>query len=1051
MGSNRLSRNRSIGAYLNYLDEKSRYAEYRTDYSSNIASNSIGESSLAEQLEIIEKAIQSGNYIPGEAGWRINGNGDAEFGNVVVRGDITAYAGAIGYWNISSPAVTRVVGTTTLLGTFLESSGIGDNDDLKTSGSYVGLFKSYSPDPYDVSRKSRTNNVATITILNHDLLVGDYIIVELEDDTSFNSNGEKVQITAVDYQTISYSNTGTDVADSDSIGYVYFYNKDVAGLYLRDYSKSEFDYGYFSNTGVAYVSAEDVNLIENPSFEYKDSGNSPVSSSASWTAGTGITFAIEQFNDATDPQYQYDSSYGGRATWSSALSTYLTGKLDYAAGYQYKLYDFGRVFYLGLTVFPRYVATRSTPTAVSRYTSGSSLYWEIDTSGSHGLSAGDTVLLDFEGATFDSTYGEWIDFIPRSVTGGVTRTYTVLASPAPTSTKFYVDSGLSSTATLGDNVTLVYVSGIFPVNTHTQDLGTDPYGTRPAYVYKVLNAAFSLSDIRLRFANGSTVNLYDVLSVETKALWDAGTGKYLISDPTLYALGYHDAGVGIPYMEKSNPIIIDANKLAVKYKTLDSSAYASKSDIFIDFPGWLYGHNGAGYVSGSPTKISSAAYIVDNLYFSTTNKSFYGKSLPNSRWYSSTDLVPSYNPAQASIEGTKQWINVDLDTQTAYLDYFNYVGFKQANFSRSMYVSPNITTSDSIASKVVLPTDYETLTVTSGIYRYINNGGDYIDLLSSLKITTGDRDTGFELVASKKYHSGLTDTIFAEDYALIAGYWDESSSESVVQIKAERFILSGVYTDFITATSSGLTIHGNLTVNGTTTTVNSTTVTVDDKNIELASTASPSDALADGAGITVKGTGDKTWNWVDATNSWTSNQDINIVSTGTDYRIAGTSVLNATTLGSGVVNSSLTKVGALSSGTIGYVRVDASGNLTSVTSPLDATTSTAAAGFGYMGLPQNSTTTGSYTIVAADAGKHIYASATRTVTIPANGSVAFPVGTTITFIAAAGATMTISINTDTMYLAGTGTTGSRTLAQYGVATAVKITSTSWIISGSGLT
>jgi hypothetical protein len=119
--------------------------------------------------------------------------------------------------------------------------------------------------------------------------------------------------------------------------------------------------------------------------------------------------------------------------------------------------------------------------------------------------------------------------------------------------------------------------------------------------------------------------------------------------------------------------------------------------------------------------------------------------------------------------------------------------------------------------------------------------------------------------------------------------------------------------------------------------------------------------------------------------------------------------------------------------------------------PSTATISTAAAGLGYMGLPQNATTTGSYTVVAADAGKHIYASATRTVTIDSNANLAFPVGTTLTFIAGTGATMTIAITTDTMYLAGAGTTGSRTLAAFGMATAVKITSTSWMISGNGLT
>lgn len=115
------------------------------------------------------------------------------------------------------------------------------------------------------------------------------------------------------------------------------------------------------------------------------------------------------------------------------------------------------------------------------------------------------------------------------------------------------------------------------------------------------------------------------------------------------------------------------------------------------------------------------------------------------------------------------------------------------------------------------------------------------------------------------------------------------------------------------------------------------------------------------------------------------------------------------------------------------------------------TTSTATSGVGYMGLPQNATTTGSYGVVAADAGTHIYSTATRTITIPANGTIAMPIGTTITFIAGSGATVTIAITSDTLLLAGPGTTGSRTLAPFGMATAVKITSTSWIISGNGLT
>jgi len=107
-------------------------------------------------------------------------------------------------------------------------------------------------------------------------------------------------------------------------------------------------------------------------------------------------------------------------------------------------------------------------------------------------------------------------------------------------------------------------------------------------------------------------------------------------------------------------------------------------------------------------------------------------------------------------------------------------------------------------------------------------------------------------------------------------------------------------------------VEGNLTVNGTTTTVNSTTMTVDDKNIELGSTASPSDAGANGGGITLKGDTDKTITWDSTTGAWDFSEDVNVV-TGKEFQIADTSVLSATTLGSGVVNSSLTSVGTLGS------------------------------------------------------------------------------------------------------------------------------------------
>jgi hypothetical protein len=115
------------------------------------------------------------------------------------------------------------------------------------------------------------------------------------------------------------------------------------------------------------------------------------------------------------------------------------------------------------------------------------------------------------------------------------------------------------------------------------------------------------------------------------------------------------------------------------------------------------------------------------------------------------------------------------------------------------------------------------------------------------------------------------------------------------------------------STTGNITVGGDLTVNGTTTTINSTTITVDDKNIVLGDTASPTDAGADGGGITLKGTTDKTFNWVDATDAWTSSEHLNLAS-GKAFYINGTSVLSGSTLGSGVTSSSLTSVGTIGTG-----------------------------------------------------------------------------------------------------------------------------------------
>jgi hypothetical protein len=121
-----------------------------------------------------------------------------------------------------------------------------------------------------------------------------------------------------------------------------------------------------------------------------------------------------------------------------------------------------------------------------------------------------------------------------------------------------------------------------------------------------------------------------------------------------------------------------------------------------------------------------------------------------------------------------------------------------------------------------------------------------------------------------------------------------------------------------------------------------------------------------------------------------------------------------------------------------------------VTSLVGAAGSAGAAGPVY--LPVNSQST-AYSTVLGDAGGLILHPSSdanaRTFTI--DGSVAYTNGTTITFVNETSQVLSIAISTDTLKLAGTGATGTRSLAQHGVATAVQITSGIWYISGTGLT
>ena len=179
--------------------------------------------------------------------------------------------------------------------------------------------------------------------------------------------------------------------------------------------------------------------------------------------------------------------------------------------------------------------------------------------------------------------------------------------------------------------------------------------------------------------------------------------------------------------------------------------------------------------------------------------------------------------------------------------------------------------------------------------------------------------TSAQLATLISDETGSGALVFGTSPAITTSLTTPSSSFDLVNTTATTVNFARAATTLSVGSTSGTTtvnndlvVTGNVTVNGTTTTVNAVTVTVDDKNLELGSVATPTDVTAEGGGITLKGATDKTLNWVGATAAWTSSEDFNLL-TGKVYEINGTTVLSSTTLGSGVVNSSLTSVGTLGS------------------------------------------------------------------------------------------------------------------------------------------
>jgi hypothetical protein len=308
----------------------------------------------------------------------------------------------------------------------------------------------------------------------------------------------------------------------------------------------------------------------------------------------------------------------------------------------------------------------------------------------------------------------------------------------------------------------------------------------------------------------------------------------------------------------------------------------------------------------------------------------------------------------------------------------------------------------------------KTITTPSGIVKSDVGLGNVDNTSDASKPVSTAAQTALDLKAPKadptftgtvsgvtKAHVGLADVDNTADTAKPVS----TAQQTALDLKAN--LAGPTFTGTVAATN--LTLSGNLTVNGTTTTINATELSVDDKNIVIGDVASPSDVTADGGGITLKGATDKTFNWVDATDSWTSSEHINLAS-GKDLKVNGTAVISSTAGGFIFTDGTQTLEGVPSRTPI--IQKTASYTLSSLTERDDL-------------------------IEVANA------SAT-TITIPLNSAVAFPVGTSIDILQTSTGQVTIAGAAGVTVNA---TPGLKLRTQWSSCTLFKRAENTWVVFG----
>jgi hypothetical protein len=280
--------------------------------------------------------------------------------------------------------------------------------------------------------------------------------------------------------------------------------------------------------------------------------------------------------------------------------------------------------------------------------------------------------------------------------------------------------------------------------------------------------------------------------------------------------------------------------------------------------------------TGTVALTSDIPSSTDGLSEGSTNKYFTDER--------AQDAIGNSVGTGLSYNDTTGAISVTANTYDAYGAASSAQSGAESTASGYVSTHANLTEAHGATGAVVGTTNTQTLTNKTLTSPTLTTPALGVATATSVNGTT--IPSSKTLVVTTDKISVLASTSSAELAGVIS---DETGTGALVFANTPTLVTPNIGA----ATGTSLVLSGDLTVNGTTTTINSTEITIDDKNIVLGAVASPSDAGADGGGLTLKGATDKTFSWVDATDAWTSSEHMNLAS-GKSYYLNGGLLKDAT-------------------------------------------------------------------------------------------------------------------------------------------------------------